>query len=176
MPRVLTLSDEISLTTVKDIINSIQYWNLEDDKADSEKKDFKREIIHLMINSNGGNAYCGMGFATMIKSSKTPIHTYCVGEAMSAGFIISICGHKRYCYKGSTFLYHQVANWNSSTKVNKLNEDLKAINKLEERMEKLVLENTKITQEQIDDINNRNLDWYISAEEALELGIVDEIL
>jgi len=176
MARVLTLSDEIDLKTVKDIIHSIQVWNLEDEKADKEKKDFKREIIHLMINSNGGDAYCGMGFATMVKSSKTPIHTYCVGEAMSAGFMIFICGHKRYCYSGSTFLYHQVAHGNGCIKLNKLNTDLEEVNKLEKRLEKIVIENTKITQEQMDNINNRNLDWYISAEEALELGIIEEII
>lgn len=176
MARVLTLSDGIDLKSIKDIIYYIQLWNLEDAEAEENKKNFKREIIHLMINSNGGDAYCGMGFATMVKSSKTPIHTYCVGKAMSAGFMISICGHKRFCYSGSTFLYHQVSHGQGSTKINELNQDIREVNKLEKRMEKIVMENTKITQEQLDDINNRNLDWYISAAEALELGVVDEIL
>ena len=94
---------------------------------------------------------------------------------MSAGLIIFLGGHKRYCYKGSTFLYHQ-----TSLETRQKLDGFKRLgiwcDKLEKEIDDFVIENTKITQEQINDTNEKNHDWYISAEEALQLGIVDEIL
>ncbi len=175
MARIITISNNIEDEKMKDIITNIQSWILEDDKNDSEKKNFEREIIYLMVNTNGGDTYLGLGLATMIKSSKTPIYTYGVGKIMSAGFLIFLGGHKRYCYKGSTFLYHQLSQWTDS-KLNNFKRLVEQDTKLQEQLDIFVMENSKITKEQISEVNDRNHDWYISAEEAFELGLVDEIL
>jgi ATP-dependent Clp protease protease subunit len=176
MSRLLTLSDEITEKSVKDIITSIQDWNLQDNENDKKQKDFKREPIHFMINSCGGDMYSSMGVSSMIKVSKTPIYTYCIGEALSGGFLMFIHGHKRFCYEGSSFLYHQAS---CSLWYKTLTQQLNSIEekqKIEKRYEKMILDNTKITEEQINEYNEKNLDWWISPDEALELGIVDEII
>jgi ATP-dependent Clp protease protease subunit len=175
LARVLSLTDEVTYKSVSDIIEKIQNCNIEDNKEDEKQKDYKREPIHIMINSPGGNAYSGFGLATMIKASKTPIYTYCVGEAMSAAFLIFIAGHKRYTYKGSTFLYHQLSH-GSYEKLNNLNRTIEFDNKLQKNIDEFIREYTKITEIQMKDVNEKNHDWYITADEALELEIVDEIL
>jgi ATP-dependent Clp protease protease subunit len=175
LARILSLTDEVTYKSVSDIIEKIQNCNIEDNNEDEMKKDYKREPIHIMINSPGGDTYSGFGLATMIKASKTPIYTYCVGSAMSSAFVVFIAGHKRFTYKGSTFLYHQLSHscWN---KLNNLNRAIEFDNKLQENIDKFIRENTKITEIQMKDINEKNHDWYITADESLELGIVDEIL
>jgi ATP-dependent Clp protease protease subunit len=175
LARILTISDEITMKSISDLIKDLQNYILEDNKKDETQKDYKREPIHIMIDSNGGDAYCGFGLTTMIKSSKTPIYTYCVGKAMSAGFLIFIGGHKRYCYKGSAFLYHQLYHW-TGNKLNNLNRTIEWDNKFQDKVDNFVMENTKITKKQIKEVNEKNHDWYIDADEALELGIIDEIL
>ena len=176
MARVITISIEITSENIKDCINSIQGWNLYDNEQDEKQKDFKRETIHIMINTYGGDAYSGLGLATMIKSSKTPIYTYCVGEALSAGLIIFLGGHKKYCYQGSSFLYHQLSQWTSSKKLNNFKRLAEWDTAFQARMDDFVIKNSKIAIEQINEVNEKNHDWYMSAQEALDLGIVDEIL
>lgn len=175
MARILSLTDEVTYKSISDIIEKIQNCNIEDNKEDGKQKDYKREPIHIMINSPGGDAYSGFGLATMIKASKTPVYTYCVGSAMSSAFLIFVAGHKRYTYNGSIFLYHQLSHsgWN---KLNNLNRVIEFDNRLQENIDKFIREHTKITEIQMKDINEKNHDWYIMANEALELGIVDEIL
>lgn len=176
MSRVLNLSEEITTESMKDIINSIVSWNLDDDEKDKKQKDFKRQPIRLLINTYGGDLFSSMGVASMIKKSKTPIYTYCIGQAMSGGFLIFIAGHKRYCYDGSTFLYHQISQNVGYKTTNKILNNTENLKKLEERYEKIILDNTKISKEKINEYNTHNLDWYISPDEAKELGIVDKIL
>lgn len=176
MSRLLTLSDEITEKSVKDIITSIQDWNLQDNENDKKQKDFKREPIHFMINSCGGSLYSSMGVASMIKTSKTPIYTYCIGGALSGGFLMFIHGHKRFCYEGSNFLYHQMSFSGSYKTLNWHDNDIKSSIEQEKRYEKMILDTTKITAKQLKEYNEKNLDWWISPDEALELGIVDEII
>lgn len=176
MPRILTLSDEITEESVKDIITSIQQWNLDDEEKDKKQKDFKREPIYFMINSYGGDMYSSMGLASMVKVSKTPIYTYCIGSAMSGGFLIFIHGHKRFSYEGSSFLYHQASCSLYYKTLNSQVNSIKAKEDLEKRYEKMVLDTTRITAKQLKEYYEKNLDWWISPDEALELGIVDEII
>lgn len=71
-------------------------------KSANEYEFNKRDPIKLYINSCGGTIYDMWALIDAIQNSKTPIHTYCMGYAMSAAFDIFLAGHKRYCYKHST--------------------------------------------------------------------------
>ena len=55
-------------------------------------------------------------------------------------------------------------------------EDRKQLDHLNKQSEDYVLERTKITKERVEEIRYKKIDWYIHPEEALELGIVDEII
>jgi len=94
---------------------------------------------------------------------------------MSCGFMILICGHKRFAHKLSTPLYHQISSaaWG---KLKDIEEDLVETRRLQALLEKITLSRTKITAKKLAKVYKDKFDWYMSAEVALKLGVVDEIL
>ena len=111
--RLYFLSDDVDNSSIGQLTWSILYQIAEDDEKDKKEKDYKREPIKLYINSYGGAVYDMWGLIDVIQNSKTPVYTYCTGYAMSAAFKIFLAGHKRYCYKHSTFMYHQMHYYSS---------------------------------------------------------------
>ena len=100
------------------------------------------------------------GLIDVIQNSKTPVYTYCTGYAMSAAFKIFLAGHKRYCYKHSTFMYHQM-HYYSSGKYQDHVEDRTEKDLMNKEIEEYVIERTKLTKEDIDDIREKKKDFYI---------------
>lgn len=173
--RFLTLSKDIEEGNVANAGKAILEYNMIDDEQENEKKNYKRPIIKLIINSYGGNTNDGLGLAELISKSKTPVHTICIGEAMSSAFMIFICGHKRFCYENSVFLYHQLSH-NIGGKLKHLESIVKEDKRLMDIVYKTVLSKTKLTKEQLDENYEKKIDWYMSSEEALNHGVVDEII
>jgi ATP-dependent Clp protease protease subunit len=132
--------------------------------------------IRIYIDSYGGQVYQVFGLVSIMENSKTPIHTYVTGAAMSAGFIILISGHRRFAYPHSTPLYHQVSSYMGSNTAKEHEENLTEIIRLQKKMEKMVLEKTKITAKKLNDIYKRKTDWTMTAKQALKYGVVDEIV
>ena len=131
--------------------------------------------IKLYINSYGGDVYQFFGLIDVILASKTPIYTYTLGAAMSCALLVALAGHKRFAYKHSTFMYHQISlgEWDVAKN---LEEDLIETKRLHKLIEELVLDKTTITKEQIEDVHNHKRDWYISPGEALKYKIIDQII
>lgn len=105
------MSDYVDNESIGQLTWSILHQLAEDDEKDKKEKDYKREPIKIYINSYDGEVYDMWGLIDIIVNSKTPIYTYCTGYAMSAAFKIFLAGHKRYCYKHSTFMFHQSGCW-----------------------------------------------------------------
>lgn len=107
--RTFYLSDNVDNESIGKLTWKFLQQIQEDDEKDEKEKDYKREPIKLYINSYGGFVDDMWGLIDIILNSKTPIYTYCTGYAMSAAFNIFLAGNKRYCYKHSTFMYHQMS-------------------------------------------------------------------
>lgn len=137
--------------------------------------DYNPKPIKIFIDSYGGDIYACLGLLSIIKCSKTPVYTIVVGMAMSAGFLILISGHKRFCFELSTMLYHQVSSEICGT-TKDIKEDYEETERLQKIMEKIIIENTKITKNKIGEIYKYNKDWYITPSNAIKLGVVDKIL
>jgi ATP-dependent Clp protease protease subunit len=131
--------------------------------------------IKLYINSYGGDVYQFFGLIDVILASKTPVYTYTLGAAMSCALLVALAGHKRFAYKHSTFMYHQISlgEWDVAKN---LEEDLIETKRLHKLIEELVLDKTTITKKQIEDVHNHKRDWYISPGEALKYKIIDQII
>lgn len=173
--RNIVLSDEVSEWSMGNIIKKIHDINSADDEKDDKEKDFVRKPIKLIVNSPGGVVYDGFGLIGAIELSKTPIHTICLGKAMSMGFAILVSGHKRYAHKLSTMMYHEIASWEWG----KLEEQKKRFeenNRLQKVYDDYITSKTNITQEQLDKAKRGVHDWFIPADQSLELGVIDEIL
>jgi ATP-dependent Clp protease protease subunit len=131
--------------------------------------------IKMYIDSYGGAVYQCFGLLGVMEKSTTPIHTIVTGAAMSCGFMILITGHKRFGYVHSTPLYHQVSSgfWG---KVKDLEEKLEETKRLQKKVETLTLERTSISKKRLSEVLKNKIDWYMTAEEALALGVIDEII
>lgn len=137
--------------------------------------DYKPEPINIYIDSYGGAVYQCFGLLSVIEISKTPVHTIVTGCAMSCGFLLLISGHKRFAHKMSTPLYHQVST-GFFGKVQEMEEKLEETKRLQKQIEDYTTERTKISKKKLKEILENKKDWYMTSEEALELGVVDEIL
>lgn len=88
---------------------------------------------------------------------------------MSAALNIFLAGHKRYCYRHSTFMYHQMYCHREGTYQN-LVEDRTEMDELNRMSEEYVLERTKFTRQDIDDIRNKK--WIYIFMQMKQLNMV----
>ena len=171
--RKIIINQEINESLVERVMFQIMNFNHADAKSEAEDKDFKREPIEIYLNTPGGNLYETLVLCNIIKLSTTPIHTIVLGYAASAGALITMSGHRRFAYTASSILIHQ-ASGVASGKVNDMNDELKHVNKQSNRMKEYILQHTKITPQLYK--KNQQREWWLSAREALELGVLDEII
>lgn len=149
---------------------TIRYWNEIDAKNNTPIEE--RDPIILYIDSPGGYITDTFTIIDSIKLSKTPIIGVCTGCAYSGGFFILISCPKRYAYPHASFLFHEGSTSNGGTSGQF--ENYTAFYKKQlHQLQDIVLENTKITEEEYEKIRKDDI-WY-DTEEALEKGIIDEI-
>jgi len=137
--------------------------------------DYTPQPIQIYIDSYGGAVYQCFGLLGVMEKSETPIHTIVTGAAMSCGFMILISGHERFGYRLSTPLYHQVST-GFYGKVQDMEEALQETKRLQKLIEEITLDKTNISKKKLADVLKNKVDWYMSAEEALKLGVIDAIV
>ena len=178
-PRKLYLAAQVNQKSMNDLTKAIISINEHDRLLEklypAYNVAYVAPPIEIYIDSYGGAVYQCMGLLGVMEKSVTPIHTIAVGAAMSCGFMILISGHKRFGYKHSTPLYHQVSTgfWG---KVKDMEESLEETKRLQKKIETITLERTDITNKKLKEVLKNKIDWYMSAEEALTLGVIDEIV
>lgn len=173
--RLFYLSSDIDNSSIGRLCFDLLFLLQQDDEREKKERDFTREPIKIYINSFGGSVYDMWALIDIMLNSQTPIYTYCTGYAMSAGFEIFLAGHKRYCTNHATFLCHQISSWIGG-RLQDIREEIGATEHLQEESDKFIRSRTKIKEKMLKDILTMKLDRYIYADEALELGIVDEIM
>lgn len=171
--RTFLLNKVISAESVESVVNGIIAINDEDDKAYRTRA--YRKPIKLIVDSYGGSIYCGLALVNVMRNSETPIHTYCYGKSMSMGLYIYSQGDERFASEDASFMYH-----GASTTVGGTVEDIKLyanqLDKMVARMDKRIVERTKIPMELLNKYRESRNDWYMFGDEAHELGLVDVIL
>jgi len=166
--RTITLG-EINTEEVNDIIRLI--YDINDEDTGKQKV----EPIRLIINSFGGDVYSGLGLIDVMNCSTTPIYTICHGSAMSMGFQIFIMGHHRIASKNATFMYHE-SSYPVEGKVQHHINELHEVKRIEKILDDYTLEKTLIPAKKLKQIKSTHTDWYITAQEALEYGVVDKVI
>jgi ATP-dependent Clp protease protease subunit len=139
------------------------------------KSEYKPEPIRLYIDSYGGDAFACLGLISVIEASSTPIFSIVTGSAMSAGQLIACAAHKRFCYKRSTFMVHQLLTEEEGD-LETLKQAIAESERIQARVENIIYSHTKITKKKMEQIKKNKIDWYIEAEEAVKVGLVDAIL
>lgn len=173
--RTIFITDTINDQNMGYVAFNLLHMIKEDDICEEQMKDFEREPIHIHIMSPGGSVTAAWAIVDIIENSKTPIHTYCNGYAYSAGLLLFVSGHKRFVYKHSTLMYHQVAKGMCYPSfVQDWIEDTIDMKKTQDVWEEYFLEKTKVTKEKLEEVRTCKKDWYMDAEEAIALGIATD--
>lgn len=152
------------------IENYIRFWNCQDDLKNIPYHD--RKPIKIYIDSRGGILEETFTIIDAISMSKTPVITINIGKAYSGGFFVFMSGHNRIAYKSSSFMFHEGSCGNAGD-AGKFRNFASFYDKQLAYIKKLVLYYTKITEEEYE--RHIKDDWWLFAEEALELGICDSI-
>jgi len=177
--RDLFFAKQVDQSSIGELTQKIIEINNDDDHLKKVYSiynlEYKPDPINIYIDSYGGGVYQCFGLLSVIERSETPIHTIVTGCAMSCGFLLLISGHKRFAHKMSTPLYHQVST-GFFGKVQDMEEKVEEAKRLQEQIEDYTKEKTKIGKKKLKKILENKIDWYMTSEEALELGVVDEIL
>ena len=137
-------------------------------------KKSRPKTLNLIISSHGGDMHAQWALVDIMAGSNIPINTIGLGVVASAAFLIFITGKHRVLTPNTTILSHEY-----STTISGKRHDLVAVRKEFEDFDKRMLDHyvkyTKLTEKQIKKKLLRESDIYITAEEALELGVCDEI-
>ena len=131
--------------------------------------------INLYIDSYGGNVYQILGLISIIDKSETPVYTYVTGAAMSAGFMLLTSGHKRFAYKHSTIMIHQVSSSAWGT-LKEMEENVAETKRLQKVLESIIVNKTRVSKAKLKEIYTNKTDWFLTSTEAVEWGIVDQIV
>ena len=167
--RTYWLSDEINHYTF-DLVQYVIRWNREDKDIPIEE----RKPIRIIIDCGGGHLSVSETVSNVIKMSKTPVYGIALGYVASGATVIYLSCHKKYALPNSVFVLHK----GSCSGVSGTYDEIVAFAKdYEKQMETLIgfyIDNTGYTEEEIEE--NIQTDWYIRTKEALEKGIVDELI
>lgn len=172
--RIIYLSGNVDNESIGSISSALVNLISKDDKSEAEMKDYERKPIHFHISTNGGSVYAALALIDIIEASKTPIYTYC-HYALSAGFLLLLAGHKRFSGKRATIMLHTILH-STDGDLQTMTENIEHTQHCYNIICEWITSRCNITKKQLDDIKARKYDWYITPEEALKLGIIDEII
>lgn len=172
--RIIDFNQSVDSSLVERAIIQILKWNQEDDGAQEKDPDETRKPITILLNTDGGDVFTGLVLCDVIKQSKTPVNIDVVVWAGSMGSLICAVGHRRRAWPHSNFLIHsgQMNIQGDSDKVEDLMKYAKQVKG--KQMKDLLKEHTNITDKLYK--KKERADWWIGAQEALDLGLIDEII
>ena len=165
--RIIFLSEDVNHVTASLVVAQMLF--LESEDPDKE--------ISFYINSPGGSITDGMAIVDTMNYIKCPVSTICVGLAASMGSVLLACGTKgkRYATPNAEVLIHQpLISGGLSGQTTEIKIHADHMVKTREKLNKLLSEKTGQSLEQIEKDTER--DHYMTAEEALKYGLIDEIL
>ncbi len=167
--RIIVLSDQVNDQTASLVVAQLLYLESQDSEKD----------ISLYINSPGGSISSGFAIYDTMNYIKCDVSTICVGMAASMGAFLLSAGAKgkRFALPNSEILIHQpliggdIGLQGQATEI-KIHAD--HLVRTRENLNKILAENTGKSIEQIAIDTER--DNYMSAEEALEYGLIDKVI
>ena len=131
--------------------------------------------IQLYINTPGGSVTAGLAIYDTMQYVKSPISTVCIGLAGSMGATLLAAGSKgkRFALPNAEILLHQVAGGVTGEAV-EIEITAKQIIKIKDKLNRILAKHTGQPIERVEKDTDR--DFYLSAEEAKEYGIIDEVI
>ncbi len=137
----------------------------------------KTAPITLVVSTYGGLIDEMFSLYDMMNFIPCPVHTIGTGKIMSAGVLLLAAGKKgcRLIGKNARVMIHP-ATCGAGGNVFELLNEIKEHNRQQVQMERMLLENSKITKQQMENFMKSGFDNYFTAEEAVKLGIADQVI
>ena len=163
--RIVMLTDEVNNTTASLVVAQLLYLEGQDPTKD----------IHLYINSPGGSVTAGMSIFDTMQYIKCDVSTICIGMAASMGAFLLAGGTKgkRMALPNAEIMIHQPSG-GAKGQATEIQIAAENILKTKKKLNEIIAANTGKPIEQVAQDTER--DYYISAEEAKEYGIIDSII
>ena len=166
--RIIFLSEDVNPTTASLVIAQMLF--LESEDPDKE--------INFYINSPGGSVTDGLGIIDTMNYIKCPVKTICIGMAASMGAVLLASGTKgmRYATPNAEILIHQplIGGNGISGQQTEIQIQADQMKKTRETINRIISETTGKSIEDVQKDTER--DHYLTAQEALEYGLIDEII
>ena len=163
--RIVFIGTPIDDVIANLIIAQILFLNMEEPGKD----------INIYINSPGGSVTAGLAIYDTMRFVKCDVATYCLGQAASMGAVLLAAGSKgkRYALPNARVMIHQPWGGVQGT-ASDIHIQAKEILKLKEQINKILVEHSGQPLDRIEKDTDR--DYFMSAEEAKNYGIVDQVI
>ena len=163
--RIVFLGEEVNETTANLIVAQMMFLEAEDPEKD----------IHFYINSPGGSVTDGFAIYDTMNYVKCDVATYCIGMAASMGAFLLAGGAKgkRFVLPNAEIMIHQPSG-GAKGQATEIEIAAKQIVRTKERLNRILSENTGQPIEKVAEDTER--DNWMTAEEALEYGLIDKII
>ncbi|HRT18215.1 MAG TPA: ATP-dependent Clp endopeptidase proteolytic subunit ClpP [Candidatus Paceibacterota bacterium] len=163
--RIVFLTGQFNDAMANSIVAQLLYLASKDPKKD----------IQLYINSPGGSVTAGLAIYDTMQYIKPDVSTVSIGLSASMGAMILAAGAKgkRYALPNAEILLHQVMG-GAKGQASEIEITAKQIIRIKEEMNKILSKHTGQSLAKISKDTDR--DFYLSAEEAKEYGVIDEVI
>jgi len=163
--RIVFLGSQITDDVANAVVAQLLFLQSDDSKSD----------IHLYINSPGGNIAAGLAIYDTMQFVNCDVATYCVGQAASMGAVLLCAGApgKRKALPNSRIMIHQPLAGAEGT-AEEILIHAKEFIKVKERLNNILIKHTGHPLAKIEQDTDR--DRFMSAEEALEYGLIDHVI
>lgn len=163
--RIIFLQGGVDDNSANLIVAQMLFLQFDDPKAD----------IHLYINSPGGSVTAGLSIYDTMQYVTCDVATYCIGQAASMGAVLLAAGAKgkRNALPHARVMIHQPLGGTEGTTTEILLH-LKEFQRLKKDLNEILIRHTGQSLEKIERDTDR--DKFMSAQEAMEYGLVDHVL
>jgi len=162
--RIIFIGEQVSDHLANLVIAELLFLEKEDPDAD----------IDIYINSPGGSVSAGLAMYDVMQMVKCDVATICVGIAASMGAVLLAGGAdgKRYALPNSRIMIHAVSGGYGGT-VQDAEIQLKEMVRMHDKLNEILTHHTKQPTDKVR--RDMDRDYYMSAQEALEYGLIDKI-
>ncbi|MGE7611487.1 ATP-dependent Clp endopeptidase proteolytic subunit ClpP [Paenibacillus sp. FSL F4-0243] len=163
--RIVFVGAEIEDQLANSVVAQLLFLSAEDPDKD----------IHMYINSPGGSVTAGLSIYDTMQLIKPQVNTICTGMAASFGSLLLLAGAKgkRYALPNSEIMIHQ-PHGGAQGQASDIAIRAKRILKLREVLVQITADRTGQTVEKV--LQDMDRDYFMSAEEAVEYGIIDKVI
>ena len=165
LDRIVFISGEVHDDMANAIVAQLLFLQSQDPKKQ----------INVYINSPGGSVTAGLAIYDTMQFVKCPIATYCIGQAASMGAVLLTAGTKglRPALPNARIMIHQPSG-GAEGKATDIEITAKEILRLKEVLNGILAKHSG--KKMADVVNDTERDYFMSAEEAKEWGLIDKVI